>query len=54
LKLNAHEGKTTRKIHQNELPPMPKQWKELENHMFRAEFKADYMLELSNLEAKEY
>jgi hypothetical protein len=52
-KLNARGGKTTRKIHQNELPPMPKQWKELENHMFGAEFKADCVLELSNLEARE-
>jgi hypothetical protein len=53
LKLNAREGKTTRKIHQNELLPIPKQWKELENHMFRVEFKVDYILELSNLEVKE-
>jgi hypothetical protein len=53
LKLNAHEGKITRKIHQNELLLILKQWKELENHMFRVEFKVDYMLELSNLEVKE-
>jgi hypothetical protein len=53
LKLNARGGKTTRKIHQNELPLMPKQWKELENHMFGVEFKVDCMLELSNLEVKE-
>jgi hypothetical protein len=32
---------------------MPKQWKELENHMFGVEFKVDYVLELSNLEARE-
>jgi hypothetical protein len=52
-KLNARGGKTTRQIHQNELPPKPKQWKELESHMFGAEFKADCVLELSNLEARE-
>jgi hypothetical protein len=53
LKLNAREGKTTRKIYQNELLPMLKQWKELENHMFKVEFKVNCMLELSNLEVKE-
>ena len=52
-KLTVNRGKTTRQIHQNELPPVPKQWKELENHMFGAEFKADCVLELSNLEARE-
>ena len=53
-KHNAHGGKTTRHIHQNELPPMPKQWRDLEKHMFGAEFKADCILELRNLEAREY
>jgi hypothetical protein len=53
LKLNAYKSKTTRKIHQNELPLILKQWKELENHMFKAEFKVDYILELSNLKARE-
>jgi hypothetical protein len=52
-KHNAHGGKTTRHIHQNELPPMPKQWRDLEKHMFGAEFKADCILELRNLEARE-
>jgi hypothetical protein len=46
-------AKQLEKIHQNELSPIPKQWKELENHMFKAKFKVDYMLELSNLEVKE-
>lgn len=53
LKLEAHGGKTTRHIHQNELPPKPNQWKELEKHMFGTEFKADCVLELRNLEARE-
>jgi hypothetical protein len=51
-KLTANGGKITRHIHQNELPPKPNHWKELENHMFGAAFKADCVLELSNLEAR--
>jgi hypothetical protein len=53
-KLIANGGKITRYIHQNELLPKPNHWKKLENHMFGVAFKADYVLELSNLKARKY
>ena len=39
--------------HQSDLPKAPKFWRDLENHRYGAQFKADAKLELSNLKARD-